>query len=412
MFVSFFPAPRLFFWSVALWSLFAILLWFFSAQYWGAAIGLENPPADAAPIIGVSVFWSKPFVWFYIYYAAAVALFSAFWKVYSPHPWFNWSVAGSALIVFVLYFNVEVSVAINNWYGSYFDLIQQALNKPGSVDISKLYSGLVDITGVLMTYIVVVVLLNFFTSHYIFRWRAAMNELYVNEWPNLRRVEGASQRVQEDTKRFAATTEDLGTSFVSAILTLIAFLPILAVLSKSVPEIPFLGKVPYSLVVVSLVWSIFGTGLLAIIGVRLPGLEFKNQRVEAAYRKELVYGEDDGDRAQPLHLFELFANVRQNYFRLYFNYLYFNIGRYSYLQADLLLPFLVLIPAIAAGAITFGIFTQVRSAFGEVRDAMQYLIKSWPDIIELISIYKRLRAFENTLTGTPVSSLEFTKDAA
>ena len=406
MFTSFFPRPKLFFWSAALWSLFAILLWFFSAQYWGVAIGFRNPPADSAPIIGVSVFWSKPFVWFYIYYAAAVALFAAFWRSYSPHPYFNWSVLGSALIVFVLYFNVEVSVAINNWYGSYFDLIQMALNKPGSVDISKLYSGLVDITGVLMTYIVVLVMLNFFTSHYIFRWRAAMNELYVNEWPRLRSVEGASQRVQEDTKRFANTTEDLGTSFVSAILTLIAFLPILAVLSKSVPEIPFLGKVPYSLVVVSLVWSIFGTGLLAIIGVRLPGLEFKNQRVEAAYRKELVYGEDDESRAQPLHLFELFANVRKNYFKLYFNYLYFNIGRYSYLQADLLLPFLVLIPAIAAGAITFGIFTQVRSAFGEVRDAMQYLIKSWPDIIELISIYKRLRAFESTLTGTPLSGLD------
>ena len=406
MFTSFFPRPKLFFWSAALWGLFAVLLWFFSAQYWGSAIGLENPPADSAPIIGVSVFWSKPFVWFYIYYAAAVVLFAAFWRSYSPHPYFNWSVLGSALIVFVLYFNVEVSVAINNWYGSYFDLIQMALNKPGSVDISKLYSGLVDITGVLMTYIVVLVMLNFFTSHYIFRWRAAMNELYVNEWPRLRSVEGASQRVQEDTKRFANTTEDLGTSFVSAILTLIAFLPILAVLSKSVPEIPFLGKVPYSLVVVSLVWSIFGTGLLAIIGVRLPGLEFKNQRVEAAYRKELVYGEDDESRAQPLHLFELFANVRKNYFKLYFNYLYFNIGRYSYLQADLLLPFLVLIPAIAAGAITFGIFTQVRSAFGEVRDAMQYLIKSWPDIIELISIYKRLRAFESTLTGTPLSGLD------
>ena len=28
-------------------------------------------------------------------------------------------------------------------------------------------------------------------------------------------------------------------------------------------------------------------------------LEFKNQRVEAAYRKELVYGEDHADRAQP-----------------------------------------------------------------------------------------------------------------
>jgi peptide/bleomycin uptake transporter len=38
-----------------------------------------------------------------------------------------------------------------------------------------------------------------------------------------------------------------------------------------------------------------GTGLLAV-GIKLPGLEFKNQRVEAAYRKELVYGEDDEPR--------------------------------------------------------------------------------------------------------------------
>ena len=42
-----------------------------------------------------------------------------------------------------------------------------------------------------------------------------------------------------------------------------------------------------------------GTGALALIGIRLPGIEFFNQRVEAAYRKELVYGEDNGARAQP-----------------------------------------------------------------------------------------------------------------
>ena len=406
MFTSFFPRPKLFFWSAALWSLFAILLWFFSAQYWGVAIGLQNPPADSAPIIGVSVFLSKPFVWFYIYYAAAVVLFAAVWRVYSPHYWFSWSVLGSALIVFVLYFNVEIDVAINNWYGVYYDLIQKALQTPGSVKIEELYSGLVDISGILLTYIIVIVVFNFFTSHYIFRWRSAMNHLYVSEWQQLRNVEGASQRVQEDTKRFATTVEDLGTSFISAILTLIAFLPILSVLSKSVPELPFIGKVPYSLVFVSLIWSIFGTALLAVIGIRLPGLEFKNQRVEAAYRKELVYGEDDIDRASPKTLFELFGHVRKNYFKLYFNYLYFNIGRYTYLQTDFVLSFLILIPAIAAGSITFGIFTQVKSAFGQVREAMQYLVRSWPDIIELISIYKRLRAFESTLTGSPLSGLD------
>ena len=78
--------------------------------------------------------------------------------------------------------------------------------------------------------------------------------------------------------------------------------------------------------VIAIVWSLFGTAFLALIGIRLPGLEFRNQRVEAAYRKELVYAEDDERRAQPQTVAELFAAVRANYFRLYFNYMYFNVG--------------------------------------------------------------------------------------
>lgn len=36
-----------------------------------------------------------------------------------------------------------------------------------------------------------------------------------------------------------------------------------------------------------------------VVGNKLPGLQFNNQKVEAAYRKELVYGEDYEERAQP-----------------------------------------------------------------------------------------------------------------
>jgi peptide/bleomycin uptake transporter len=408
MFVSFFPSPRLFFGSAALWSLAAVLFWFFLARDAGSLIGLDNPPEGAAPIVGVSRFFSAPFLWFYIYFGGTVAIFAAVWRKLDPHPYFNWSVLGSALIIFVLYFMVEVSVTINDWYGSYFDLIQKALDPStkGQVPISDLYTGLAEITGVLLTYITVAVLNAFFTSHYVFRWRTAMNSFYTQYWSDLRRIEGAAQRVQEDTMRFARMFEDLGTSLISAIMTLIAFLPILAALSHKIPEIPLVGNIPYSLVIVSLIWALFGTGLLAIVGIRLPGLEFRNQRVEAAYRKELVYGEDDPDRANPRTLKELFEGVRRNYFRLYFNYLYFNIVRYGYLQADLLLPFFVLVPAIASGAITFGIFQQVRASFGEVRDAMQYLVKSWPSIVEFLSIYKRLRAFEATLAGEPLPAID------
>ena len=112
-------------------------------------------------------------------------------------------------------------------------------------------------------------------------------------------------------------------------MTLIAFLPILWGLSVHVKDIPIIGEISQGLVIVAIIWAVLGTGLLALAGIRLPGLEFRNQRVEAAYRKELVFGEDHADRAQPPTLGMLFDHVRRNYFRLYFNYCYFNVVRYG-----------------------------------------------------------------------------------
>lgn len=61
MFFSFFPRPKLFFWSALVWTLVVILVWFLG----GRALGVEFRlgPGDASQVIGVSVFWSKPFVW-------------------------------------------------------------------------------------------------------------------------------------------------------------------------------------------------------------------------------------------------------------------------------------------------------------------------------------------------------------
>lgn len=72
-----------------------------------------------------------------------------------------------------------------------------------------------------------------------------MNEHYMAHWQHLRHIEGAAQRVQEDTMRFASTLEDMGVSFINAIMTLIAFLPVLVTLSSHVPELPIVGHLPY-----------------------------------------------------------------------------------------------------------------------------------------------------------------------
>lgn len=406
MFVSFFPKPKMFFISAAAWALFGILFWFFGGRELGAPFGMGPAPADTPPILGVPIFWSGPFIWFYIYFFVMLAAFYLFWRFYAPHPWQNWSILGSALILFSTYISVELYVALNNWRRPFFDLFQKAITTAGSVSQGELYNLLWIFAWIGMANVTLFVMTRFYVSHYIFRWRTAMNEFYMANWSRLRQIEGASQRVQEDTMRFSTTMEGLGVAFADAILTLIAFLPVLAVLSDNITELPVVGAVPYSLVVAALVWAVFGTGLLALVGIKLPGLEFRNQRVEAAYRKELVYGEDDANRAQPPTVAELFANVRRNYFRLYFHYAYFNMFRSGFGQADAIFSSVILIPTIAAGKITLGIWQQILTAFGQVSSSFQYLVNAWPTIVELISIYKRLRAFEATLDGEPLPDID------
>ena len=114
------------------------------------------------------------------------------------------------------------------------------------------------------------------------------------------------------------------------------------------------------------------------------------------YRKILVIAEDDGN-VRPKRIDELFDDVRKIHFLSYLRYLYFNIGRMAYLQANVLSAYVFLAPAIVAGVVTLGVMQQIIRAFGRVEGSMQYLLKAWPTIIELASVYKRLREFEANL---------------
>ena len=406
VFVSFFPRPKMFFTSAVLWSLAAILVWFWGGAQLGALVGLSPLAPGEEAVVGISVFWSKPFLWFYIYFTVCVGLFYAFWRVYAPHPWMNWSILVTAVILFLIYFNVQVSVAVNAWYGPFFDYIQGLMGGTGESTAQEFYSRSATFAWLALVGMNVSVINAFLVSHWIFRWRMAMNNYFMTNWPRLRHIEGASQRIQEDTMRFAQIMEDLGSSFVGSIMTLIAFLPVMLALEQHITELPIIGAVPHPLVLASIGWCLFGTLSIMIAGIKLPGLQFRNQRVEAAYRKELVYGEDHADRADPVTTGELFDNVRRNYFRLYGHYIYFNVVRYTYLQADNIFSFIILGPSLVAHKITFGTLNQISNAFGRVSGSLQLLINSWSTIVELQSVHKRLRAFEATLEGAPLPAID------
>ena len=62
-----------------------------------------------------------------------------------------------------------------------------------------------------------------------------------------------------------------------------------------------------------------------------------------------------------------------------------------------IVPYLALAPTIVSGAITLGFVQQITSAFGRVENSLQYLFRSWSNIVELISVWKRLSEFEARL---------------
>ena len=227
-----------------------------------------------------------------------------------------------------------------------------------------------------------------------------MVEWYHSVYNYARTIEGAAQRVQEDTIKFSRIMQSLGTSLIESIMIIVEFLPILLGLSLGIP-IFFFGDWEYGLVVGALIWSIGGTAFLILLGLilRLVGIEYDLQKQEAAYRKMLVIAEDD-ETVRPKTIEELFNDVRQIHFLSYLRYLYFDIGRIAYLQANVLSAYVFLAPAIVAGVVTLGVMQQIIRAFGRVEGSMQYLLKSWPTIIELASVYKRLREFERKLKAT------------
>jgi len=327
--------------------------------------------------------------------------------------WRLWSWGGLFLLIVSLWFQVQMTVAINTWYGKFYDLLQNAgdyVDKPNE-GIELFFSQLISLDYILngfegdlsfvviaFPYIFLAIFTGWFTRIYGLRWREAMTFNYIPKWQAVEsEIEGASQRIQEDCNRFARIIESLGLQVIRALMTLIAFIPILWTLSDKV-DIPILKDIEGSLVWFTLIISLGGIVISWFVGIKLPGLEYKNQRVEAAFRKDLVLGEDDKKNyAQTETLLELFTGIRFNYHRLYLHYGYFDGWMTSYDQFMIIAPYLIMGPGLFTGLITLGVMVQVSNAFSRVHGGFALFLHNWTTITELRSIWKRLSEFESNL---------------
>ncbi len=318
-------------------------------------------------------------------------MFSSFFRCAK---WALWAYGGAALIVLSLIYQTHLNVQINDWYKNFYDIMQNVKDH----DVSEFWAAIWKFLYIAMPYVITYMFVSFFASHWVFRWREAMTFDYLKFWQaSARDIEGSSQRMQEDVYRFAKIMESLGVQVLRAMMTLVAFIPVLWGLSAKV-DLPAIKDVPGSLVWIALGVSIGGLIISWFVGIKLPHLEYNNQRVEAAFRKELVYAENDKKNyAQTPAIVELFTGLKFNYYRLFLHYGYFNIWLTSFSQFLVIVPYMIMGGGLFTGAITLGILVQVSNAFSQVRESFSVFINNWTTITELRSIHKRLKEFESNI---------------
>ena len=371
--------------------------------------------------------------------------------------WALWAWGGLALLFALIWVEVQVIVWINGWYRETWDFLQNphallgkatfdenvnwnqqlaeldfedvdsfggatTLAELADVKLARFWGYILEFCWIVFPFIFLRAFTNFFTQHYAFRWRQAMTFSYLPFWTKTKTdIEGASQRLQQDPERFARLVESLGLGFFRSLLTLFAFIPILWGVSKEIAEryeraiglqsapfgLPFLewtAQTTGSLMLVAIGLALGGTVISFFVGIKLPGLEYNNQKVEARFRKQLVYGEDDKKYADIPSLTELFSGLRFNYFRLYLHYSYFSLWSTLFSQFIIIADLILIGTGVALGVLTLGFLNQISHAFSKVTDSLSYFVNSWTTVTELMSVTKRLREFERNIgyAGKPL----------
>ena len=204
------------------------------------------------------------------------------WRSYfNDKKWFYWSYGGGFFILLLLVTQTYLDVLFNSWYKDFYDILHTAEYR----DIREFWNSIKKFLYIALPYVTIFAFTNWFTRLWAFRWREAMTFSYMPYWRATEaKVEGSSQRIQEDCMNFAKIVESIGLQVVKAIMTLIAFIPILWVLSSNV-TVPYLDNVSGSLVWVALVLSLGGIIISWLVGIKLPGLNIIIKKLKLLLEK-------------------------------------------------------------------------------------------------------------------------------
>ncbi|MDR3490609.1 MAG: ABC transporter ATP-binding protein/permease [Gammaproteobacteria bacterium] len=321
-------------------------------------------------------------------------------------------VSAYALYIAVIIMSITIigmDVIFNYWYNGFYDALQD-YNKASAYDLIKVFIFLAAVFIILAVY-------RYYMQQYLgLRWRRWLTNQFLNRWLENKgyyylenfdeTTDNPDQRIQEDINALVNSSLDLSIGLFTSITTFFAFIYILWTLSGNfVLHLGPLGThtIHGYLVWVAIIYAIIGTRFAFKIGYPLVSLNFEQQRREANFRFAAVdlrsHAEHvalyRGEASQKNILSSLFDRVLENYYAIILRQkllLWFTAG---YNQVSVILPLVVVLPNYFGKVFKLGGLMQALRAFGQIQEALSFLVSSYSQIAQYRAVIRRLLGFLN-----------------
>ena len=359
--------------------------------------------------------------------AEARTFLSKLWKLASPYWWAEgkgeigigrfrvamaerWIARGLLLVVlFFGIFSVYLSKLFNDWYGRFYNALQEKDAATFWVEI-RYFSILAFVAIIAAVYRI------WLRQYLEIRWRRWLTGVYTRTWLSSNTyyrmeltghgADNPEQRIEKDIADFTRNTLFLTLDFISEVISLVTFSVILWNLSGTL-LVPILGGVaiPGYMMWVAVVYAAIGSWLTYKIGRPLVRTNFNLERYNADFRYRMIRVRENaesialykGEPDEERRLGSAFERV----YATWWNYMN-QTKRLTWLtafygQAAVIFPFLVAAPRYFTGEIQLGVVMQTSSAFGQVQSSLSWFVNSFDTLAPWKATVDRLTGFSEAM---------------
>jgi putative ATP-binding cassette transporter len=346
------------------------------------------------------------------------------WRLAAPYFRSEDRWAGRILLAAVIAIElslVAIDVLLNQWNNRFYNALQDR-------NWDAFVSELLFFCMLAAAFILLAVYQLYLNQWLQIRWRRWMTRQYLDHWltsANHYRMQllgdGADnpdQRIAEDIRKFIDGGDGtgilpIGIGLLSSVVTLGSFVVILWGLSEAAPISLFGWPIPGYLVWAALIYAVVGTLFTHLIGYRLVGLNFMQQRYEADFRFNLVrvrenseqIGLLEGEKAETERLLDRFGRVVTNWYGLMTLQKRLTFFTAGYRQVSTVFPYVVVSPAYFSGAMQLGGLMQTASAFSSVQASLSFFINTYRDLAEWASVIERLDGFDKAVADARAAAV-------